>query len=152
MLNKSNAQQRARLRERLQVLYWIKVGLFHSLQEIADHLGRSKSIIFKWLQTYRLQGLAGLLKWNFHQCGRRSSLSGDVRAELEQRLQDPHGGFASYGDVKNWLFETYELDLPYSTVHRIVRYELKAKLKIPRPLPIQRDEAAVVEFKKNCPK
>ncbi|MCB1767609.1 MAG: helix-turn-helix domain-containing protein, partial [Candidatus Competibacteraceae bacterium] len=72
-----NEQQRARLRERLQVLYWIKVGLCQSLQEIADHLGRSKSIVFKWLQTYRLQGLAGLLKWNFHQCGRRSSLSVD---------------------------------------------------------------------------
>jgi hypothetical protein len=97
-----------------------------------------------------MQGLTGLLKWNVHQCSRRSSLSADVRAELAQRLKDPHGGFARYGDVENWLFETYDLDLTYSTVHRMVRYELKAKLKIPRLFPIQREEAAVVEFKKTA--
>lgn len=144
-----NEQQRARLRERLQVLYWIKMGLFKTLQELADHVGRSKSVVFNWLKIYRTQGLAGILKWNFVNGGRRSSLPVKIRDELVQRLSDPHWSFVSYREIQSWLRETHGLDRPYSTVHRIVRYELKAKLKVARPFPIQRDEAAVVEFKKN---
>ena len=56
-----NEQTRAKFRERLQILYLIKTGLFASLQELADHLGRSKSVIVKWLKLYRTQGLVGLL-------------------------------------------------------------------------------------------
>ena len=50
-----NDQTRAKFRERLQILYWIKIECFRSLQELADHLGRSKSVIVKWLKTYRTQ-------------------------------------------------------------------------------------------------
>ena len=51
-----NAQTRAKFRERLQILYWIKTEFFNSLQELADHLGRSKSVVVKWLKLYRTQG------------------------------------------------------------------------------------------------
>lgn len=143
-----NDQSRAKFRERLQILYWIKTGLFTSLQALADHLGRSKSIIVKWLKTYRTQGLAGLLQWNYHG-GRRCALSEAVLAALQQRLNDPTNGFHSYGEIQRWLLEEQGLDIPYSTVHRTVRYRLKAKLKVARPTSIHRDEHAVVEFKKN---
>jgi transposase len=143
-----NEQTRAKFRERLQILYWIKTELFESLQELADHLGRSKSVIVKWLKTYRTQGLVGLLKWNYHG-GRRRALSEVVLAALQQRLNDPTTGFHSYGQIQHWLLEEQGLDIPYSTVHRTVRYQLKAKLKVARPTSIHRDEQAVVDFKKN---
>jgi hypothetical protein len=38
----------------------------------------------------------------------------------------------------------------YKTVHRIVRYQLKGKLKMPRPSSIHQDIAAGVEFKKTA--
>ena len=145
-----NEQTRAKFRERLQILYWIKTGLFESLQELADHLGRSKSVIVKWLKLYRTQGLVGLLKWNYHG-GRRSALSEAVLAERQQRLNDPTTGFYSYGEIKHWILEEQGLDIPYSTIHRTVRYRLKAKLKVARPTSIHRDEEAVVDFKKNFP-
>lgn len=66
-------------------------------------------------------------------------------------MQDPLGGFRSYKEVKVWLFEEQGLEMPYSTVHRMVRYELDAKLKVARPTSIERDEAAVAEFQKNLP-
>jgi len=69
-----NEQTRSKFRERIQILYWIKTELFNSLQELADHLGRSKSVIFKWLKEYRTHGLTGLLQWNYHG-GRRSKIS-----------------------------------------------------------------------------
>ena len=59
-------------------------------------------------------------------------------------------GFNSYKEVKHWLFEEQGLKMPYSTVHRIVRYKLQAKLKVACPTSIHRDDLAVVEFKKNC--
>jgi transposase len=144
-----NDQTRAKFRERLQVLYWIKTNLFRSLQELADHLGRSKSVIVKWLKTYRTQGLAALLEWNYHG-GRRSKLSDAILDTLQQRLSDPTAGFHSYKEIKHWLCEEQGVEMPYSTVHRIVRYKLQAKLKVARPTSIHRDDLAVVEFKKTA--
>jgi transposase len=144
-----NHQARAKFRERLQILYWIKIEFFRSLQELADHLGRSKSVIVKWLKTYRTQGLAALLEWNYHG-GRRSKLSDAILDNLQQRLSDPTAGFNSYKEVKHGLCEEQGLEMPYSTVHRIVHYKLRAKRKVARPTGIHRDDPAVVEFKKNC--
>ncbi|HRX71847.1 MAG TPA: IS630 family transposase [Candidatus Competibacteraceae bacterium] len=145
-----NQQTHARFLERLQMLYWIKTKQFESLQETADRLGRSKSVLVCWLRNYRRKGLTGLLEWNYHG-GRQSKLSGGILEALQQRLQDPLGGFRSYKEVKVWLFEEQGLEMPYSTVHRMVRYELDAKLKVARPTSIERDEAAVAEFQKNLP-
>ena len=142
-----NEQTRAKFRERLQILYWIKTERFRSLQDLSDYLGRSKSVIVKWLSLYRTQGLAALLKWNYHG-GRRSKLSEAVLDALQQRLNDPMAGFNSYKEVKLWLFEEQGLEIPYSTVHRIVCYQLHAKLKVARPTSLHRDDTAVVEFKK----
>ena len=144
-----NDQTRAKFRERLQILYWIKTERFRSLQDLSDYLGRSKSVIVKWLSLYRTQGLAALLEWNYHG-GRRSKLSESVLNLLQQRLNDPMAGFNSYKEVKLWLFEEQGLEIPYSTVHRIVRYQLHAKLKVARPTSLHRDDTVVVEFKKNC--
>jgi hypothetical protein len=52
--------------------------------------------------------------------------------QLKERLSEPEG-FGSYKEIQQWLAEEQNLELPYSTVHRIVRYELEAKLKTPRP-------------------
>jgi len=143
-------QTSSRFLERLQVLYWIKTNTVHSLQEIADQLGRSKSVIVNWLRTYRTQGLIALLEWNYHG-GRRSKLEGMILDALQQRLEDPRGGFHSYKEVKHWLFEEHDLDMPYSTVHRIVHYQLGAKLKVARPVSIHQDEVKVVEFRRDLP-
>jgi transposase len=116
---------------------------------LADYLGRSKSVIVKWLRTYRTQGLAALLEWTYHG-GRRSNLSEAILDALQQRLNDPTAGFNRYKEVKLWLFEEQGLEIPYSTVHRMVRYQLDAQLKVARPTSIHREDTAVVEFKKTC--
>jgi transposase len=145
-----NEPSRAKFRERLQILYWIKTGLFNSLQPLADHLGRSKSVVFKWLKIYRTQGLSGLLQWNYRG-GRRSRISEAILSAIQRRLDDPTQGFRSYKEIQSWILKEYEIDIPYSTVHQIIRYQLKAKLKVPRPTSIYRDDEAVVSFKKSFP-
>ena len=71
-----------------------------------------------------------------------------MMVELQLRLNDPTQGFHRYGEIQQWLLQEYEAEIPYSTVHQVVRYRLKAKLKVARPTSIRRSEEAVVSFKK----
>ena len=43
------------------------------------------------------------------------------------------------------------MEVEYNTVHRIVRYELNAKLKVPRPRHHKQAPGAVEQFKKKLP-
>ncbi len=52
--------------------------------------------------------------------------------KLKDRLSQPEG-FGSYSEIQRWLAEGRELELPHSTACRIVRYDLEAKPKSPRP-------------------
>jgi hypothetical protein len=42
------------------------------------------------------------------------------------------------------------LTVAYGTLYRVVRYELKAKLKVPRPRARQQAPQKLNAFKKNC--
>ena len=90
-----------------------------------------------------------MLALEYAKAGRPAALPEGVQAALKERLQVPEG-FASYGAIQQWLEEEYGLAVKYKTVHRIVRYQLKGKLKVPRPSSIHRDIAAGVEFKKTA--
>ncbi|HJW29566.1 MAG TPA: helix-turn-helix domain-containing protein [Saprospiraceae bacterium] len=56
-----HAQQKAKLKEKIQALYLLKNERAKTLQDLADFLGRSISIIESWLTRYRKQGVLGLL-------------------------------------------------------------------------------------------
>jgi transposase len=58
-------------------------------------------------------------------------------------------GFSSYGAIVEWLKKEHGLDIEYGTVYALVRYQLGAKLKVPRPQSYKQDEELVSEFKKN---
>jgi hypothetical protein len=62
----------------------------------------------------------------------QKSLPAAVFAQLQARLATA-SGFASYGAIQQWLREEFSLEVPYKTLHGIVHYQLKAKLKRPRP-------------------
>jgi hypothetical protein len=64
--------------------------------------------------------------------GKPLSLPPDVLAALEQALRQP-AGVASYEALRQWVQQTYHLDVNYQTLYTIVRTKLKAKLKGPRP-------------------
>lgn len=66
---------------------------------------------------------------------------------LQQRLQQPQG-FHSYGEVQQWLEQECEVQAAYKTVHKLVRYKLQAKLKVPRPKSLKQHPQAQELFKK----
>lgn len=142
-------QTKAKFKERLHALYLLKTEQVHGLQELADLLGRAKSTIVLWLARYRTKGLVGLLEWNYHG-GKRPALPESALQALRERLSQPEG-FKSYLEIQHWLAAEHGLEIPYKTVHKTVRYKLKAKLKVARPTSIHRDEEAGIKFKKTLP-
>jgi transposase len=113
-------------------------------QELASRVGRDISTVSRWLQRYRSGGLSSLLEVKVAP-GQSRQLTDEVLTGLTARLQSPQG-FRSYGEIVDWLNETYNLSLNYPTVYYWVQYRLKAKLKVPRPCAINQDPAALTLF------
>jgi transposase len=141
-----HAQIKAKIKERIQALYLLKAGIVNDISLLADLLGRSESTVRLWFARYRASGLSGVLAWNYHG-GKPPALSETILDALRLRLQQPEG-FRSYGEIQAWLAQEYGLEIPYKTVHKMVHYKLKAKLKVARPFSRKRQEEAVVDFKK----
>ncbi len=69
-------------------------------------------------------------------------------ASLQRRLEQPDAGFNSYIEVQQWLENTLGVKAEYRTVHELVRYRLKAKLKAGRPTNSKQDPLELEAFKK----
>lgn len=136
-------------KERLQMLWWIKTGQATQHQELSRMLGRDGSTVTRWLQKYRQGGLGKLLEVKASP-GATPKIQGEMRSRLEEKLKCPEG-FSTYGEIVEWLKQEFDLEVKYQTVYRLVRYQLQAKLKIPRPVSKQQDEQAVNLFKKTFP-
>jgi transposase len=121
------------LHARLHLLVLIKTEAVHSRSEAADRLARHRNTIGRWLAAYQLGGLDALLKQKpLGKPPGQRTLPEPVFEALRQRLATAEG-FASYIEVEGWLREAFGLAVPYKTVHKLVRYDLNAKLKRPRP-------------------
>jgi len=137
-----------RKKERLLFLYWYVLGLVKSRKQIAALLGRSLPVITKWIKRYVERGLKEFLKIDYQ--GRSSShiIPIEVVEELVIKLENKEG-FASYGDIKIWIKEEYSIDVAYSTVHRLVKYDLDSSPKVVRPVSENQNSEMVLDFKEN---
>jgi transposase len=97
---------------------------------LAKLLAVHRHTIQTWLKRYEAGGLQALLTIK-KAPGKRPAVSAHVLTKLQERLATVRG-FGSYGEVQQYLARTYKVTLAYSTVHKLVRYKLKAKLKAPR--------------------
>lgn len=136
-------------KERLQMLYWLKSGQVSSRQGLAERLGRDQATITRWLRKYKDGGRSSLLEVK-QAPGKAPIVSGEALERLKQRLQDPKG-FHSYGQIQQWLVTELGLDIAYQTVYQLVRYQLKAKLKVPRTQSLKQHPESQSHFKKNFP-
>lgn len=136
-------------KERLQMLHWLKSEQVRSRQELAERLGRDKATITRWLRKYKDGGISGLLEVK-QAPGALPVVSGAALERLKQRLQEPQG-FHSYGQIQKWLDTELGLKVKYKTLYQIVRYRLKAKLKVPRPRSVKQHPDALSQFKKTFP-
>jgi transposase len=116
---------------RLQMLYLLASGQAQTRRDVAQLLGVHRNTIGHWLARYTRGGLETLLD-RYVPPGKPLSVPPDVLAALEQALRQP-AGFASYEALRQWVQQTYHLEVNYHTLYTIVRTKLKAKLKVPRP-------------------
>ena len=121
------------MRPRLHLLVLLKSEQATTRREAAAHLAVHRNTIALWLRTYRDGGLPVLLTYKEPGApAGQKSLPAAVFTQLQARLATS-SGFASYVEVQQWLRDEFGLAIPYKTLHGIVHYQLKAKLKRPRP-------------------
>lgn len=134
---------------KVQALYLLKIEATETVRYLAVMMGRSESTIHYWLQLYRLGGLDKLLE-EHPKTGRPKKLKLETVAKLQQELSQPEG-FNSYEEIRHWLLACQEIRLSYPTVHRLVRYELAGKLKVPRPQHEYQPPGVVEVFRQHFP-
>lgn len=133
--------------QKLHALYLLKIQPVPQVQAVAIAIGAHRVTVQKWLRRYRVEGLDGLVKVR-PRGGRPSLFSSAAVDGLKQGWSEATEGFGSYGEVQDWLAQHYQLKAAYSTVHALVRYKLRSKLKVARPVSAQQNPQAVEEFKK----
>ena len=122
--------------QRLHALYLLASGQARSRQEVATLLGVDRNTVGRWLVTYERGGLSALLDV-YIPAGKRKPLTPEQIVQLQQALAQPQG-FVSYGAIRQWLADTFAVHLTYNAVHKLVRYKLRAKLKVPRSSHIKK--------------
>jgi len=149
LLDMIKKEKKGRFRDRLRLLWLLKTGEAETVTRAAELCGISRLTAAEWFRRYEIGGITELLCLKTVP-GRNRAVSAEVAEDLKKRLSDPEG-FGSYVEIQIWLMENYNLDIPYKTVHKTVRYYLKSKLKTPRPSHIKKNEDEVRGFKESLP-
>lgn len=134
-------------KERIQALYLLKIGQIKTVQHLAKVLGRGRITVHRWLKLYTESGLKSLLEQK-HKSGRPPIINSSAREQLKTELLEPQV-FKSYEEIRVWLKAVEGIEASYKVVHDTVHYQMKAKLKVPRPVGIKHQPEAEEEFKKN---
>ena len=147
LLEQLKLAQNQEVKERIQTLYWLKTKQVESTGAIAALIGKHRTTVSRWLTRYRTGGLKALLTQG-KSPGRTRKIPSEVEDKFQRELQE-YEGFSSYKEVQKWLKAVEGIEMSYTGVHHGVRYRLKAKLKVPRPVHIKQELGVVAEFKKN---
>ncbi len=131
-------EKKPRRRERLQMLYLFRSGQAKTRISAAEMLLVHRTTVSDWLNAYERGGLGRLLHMKT-KSNHQSSIPPHILHSLKRKLRRRRG-FNSYKSIQRWLEKRYSLCVPYSTVHGIVRYGLKAKLKVGRKSHVKKNE------------
>ena len=120
-----------RKRQRLHLLYLLASGQARRRAQAAQLLGVERNTIGRWLTRYAQGGLETLLDI-YIPTGKTPALTPAQLAQLQQRLAQPEG-FASYGEIQQWIATTLGVQMGYHAMHTLVHDKLRARPKVARP-------------------
>ena len=123
-------ERHPRKRQRLHLLFLIASRQVRSRSQLAHVLGITRNTVASWLASYQHGGLDALLDL-YVPAGKAPTLTPPQLEHLRARLAEPEG-FASYGDIQQWLHDTLGVTMKYDTVHDLVHDRLGARPKVPR--------------------
>ena len=115
---------------RLQALYLVASGQAKFRSGVAKLLGFNRNSISAWFAAYENGGIAEMLSIEKPK-GRETLISAKSEAEIKKILETEKG-FGSYREIHQLVLATDQSEVHYSTVHKFVRYRLRAKLKSAR--------------------
>lgn len=144
LINLMKFQKKVLNHSKVQSLYLIKSKQAKTVREVAEILSKGEATIHRWFALYR-QGGIPLLLLDKKSSGRPKKFSVEVVARIQQELKDPEG-FKSYKEINFWLNIVQEIPSTYQTVYKLLKQELKAKLKIARPRSKGQKVSAVKEY------
>jgi transposase len=130
------AETDAQKHQRLQALYLLQTQQARTRRQVAHLLAVSRNTVGRWLTAYESGGIPRMLTIA-KAPGKVPSVPQAVQEALRHRLAQPEG-FTSYKAIWQWLQHEYGLSMTYKTVHKLVRYRLRAKLKVPRKSHIKK--------------
>ena len=131
-----HAERDAQKQQRLPALSLLQTQQARTRRQVAQLLGVNRDTVGRWLSASAQGGIPQLLTIA-KAPGKPPLVSQAVRQALQERLAQPQG-FASYKAVWQWLRQECGVPLAYKTVHKLVRYTLRAKLKVPRKSHIKK--------------
>jgi transposase len=132
LLRRMKGEPDGKKRQRLHALYLVASGQARHRKEVAVILGVHRHSVAAWFTAYAAGGVEQALRYEVPQPTRMRRMTETALTALTAQLQTP-AGFASYGHIRTWLAEQHQVQLSYSSVYALVRGELKAKPKRPRP-------------------
>jgi len=124
-------ERHAAKRQRLHTLYLLASGQARFRAEVATLLGVNRTTIGRWLEQYHHGGLPALLTI-YVPAGKAPALAPAQLAQLQARLAQPEG-FASYGEIQQWITTSLGIQMGYHAVHTVVHDKLGARPKVARP-------------------
>jgi len=125
----------AQQHQRLQALYLLQTEQARTRRQVARLLGVHRDTVGRWLAAYASGGLPQMLAMA-KAPGKAPLLSPARRHARRDRLSQPHG-CASDKALGHWLRQAYGVPLADKTVHKFVRYTLRANLQVPRKAQIK---------------
>jgi transposase len=126
----------AQHQQRLQAVYLLQTQQARTRRQVAQLLGVNRDTVGRWLAAYARGGIPQLLTIG-KAPGKPPLVSEAMRQALRERLAQPQG-FGSYKAIWHWLRQEFGVPLAYKTVHKLVRYTLRAKLQGPRKSHIKK--------------
>lgn len=136
--------QDTRVKERCQAVLLAHGGQ-HTYEEIAQVVGRSRSTIQIWIQSFCSEGLASLETSQGRGGGKPTKMRDEaIQADLASGLKE--GRWMTGPEVRQWLLETYGMKRSMTSIYYWLG-KLGGALKVPRPVHTKKDAAAADDFK-----
>ena len=117
-------------KERLTALYLLQSGIARHRKQVATLIGVSRETVGHWLNAYEDGGIEQMLHRSSPP-GRPPLLSEAQKKALRAELDTP-SGFSSYGQIQQFIADTYQVQMSYKAVYSLIHDKWKAKLKVPR--------------------
>lgn len=143
--NRLSKLKSQKLRDRCEILLWLKSGKVRSMRQAIILKGMNKSQGTNWWKQYQKEGIDGFLKLNYK--GQSSPLN--EKKEFVKYLQTT--GFNTINEARIWVLKTYDIKYTENGMGNYFRRH-KIKLKTGRPHHPKNDEEKRAVYKKNMSK